>query len=244
MLFATRRIIYFMIALISDIHGNYIALKQVLKAIDDMGVTDIYCLGDIVGYYPQVNEVCDELRKRNVKSVIGNHDWYMLADSFCDRSQAVNDTLAYQKKIISDENIQWLKTLPVHQEHEGLKMVHGGWTNPLDEYLWETNKEYFKKVGGKYFTSGHTHIPRIEDYGDKVYCNPGSVGQPRDGDNRSAFATWDGDKFDIHRVSYDYVKVGESMEQAGFSGYYYQRLAIGAKDNGWYDDKHHEAPHV
>lgn len=233
-----------MIALISDIHGNYIALKQVLEAIDEMGITDIYSLGDMVGYYPQVNEVCDELRKRNVHCVIGNHDWYMLADSFCDRSQTVNDTLAYQKKIISAENLQWLQTLPVHHEYQGLKMVHGGWVDPIDEYLREPSKEYFEKVGGKYFASGHTHLPRIEDYGDKVYCNPGSVGQPRDGDNRAGFATWDGSNFQLHRVAYNFEKVGELMEKAGFSGYYYQRLAKGEKDNGWYPNEKQENANV
>jgi predicted phosphodiesterase len=228
-----------MIAILSDIHGNYVALQQVLKAIDKMGITDIYCLGDIVGYYPQVNEVCDELRKRDVRCIIGNHDWYLLADSFCDRSQTVNDALVYQKKVINKENLEWLKSLPVHQECEGLSMVHGGWTDPIDEYI-EPSHEYFKTVGGKYFTSGHKHVQRLEDYGDKVYCNPGSVGQPRDGDNRAAFATWDGSQFQLHRVAYDFEKVGELMEKAGFSGYYYQRLATGAENNGWYDGKEHE----
>ncbi len=226
------------IALLSDIHGNYVALEQALKAIDEMGIREIYCLGDMVGYYSQVNEVCDELRRRDVKCIMGNHDWYLLADSFCDRSQTVNDTIGYQKKIISKENLEWLKGLPVYREFEGLKMVHGGWTDPIDEYIKPTH-EYFQKVGGKYFASGHNHIQRIDDYGDKVYCCPGSVGQPRDGDNRAGFATWDGETFDLHRVAYDYQKVGELMERAGFSGYYYQRLATGAKDNGWYDGKDH-----
>jgi putative phosphoesterase len=227
-----------MIAIISDIHGNFVALKSVLEAIDQMGITDIYCLGDIVGYYPQVNEVCDELRKREVKAVMGNHDWYMAADSFCARSQSVNDTLAYQKKIISKDNLLWLKSLPVYREVDGISMVHGGWSDPIDEYLLEPSKEYFEKVGGKYFCSGHTHLPRIEDYGEKKYCNPGSVGQPRDDDNRSSFATWDGSDFKLHRVEYDYEKIGELMEAAGFSGYYYERLAIGSKNQGWFKEGH------
>lgn len=222
-----------MIAILSDIHGNYVALDEVLKTIDKLGITDIYCLGDIVGYYPQVNEVCDELRKRDVKCVMGNHDWYMAADSFCARSKTVNDCLKYQKAVIGDDNLLWLKALPVYRQVGELSMVHGGWTDPIDEYL-VPSKEYFEKVGGKYFSSGHTHVPKIEAYGDKKYCNPGSVGQPRDGDNRAAFATWDGTKFKLYRVKYDFEKVGRLMEKAGFSGYYYERLAIGAKDNGWY----------
>lgn len=225
-----------MIAILSDIHGNYIALKAVLEAIDEFGISDIYCLGDTVGYYSQVNEVCDELRKRGVKAVMGNHDWYMAADSFCARSQTVNDTLAYQRQVITDENLQWIRSLPVYLQAGELSMVHGGWTDPVDEYL-TPSKEYFDKVGGKYFASGHTHRPIIEDYGDKQYCNPGSVGQPRDGDNRASFATWDGESFQLHRVEYDFEAVGRLMEAAGFSGYYYERLAIGAKDNGWYKEK-------
>lgn len=222
-----------MIAIISDIHGNYEALKQVLKEIDAMNIKEIYCLGDIVGYYSQVNEVCGELRKRDIKSIIGNHDWYMLADSFCERSQSVNDCLEYQKKVITKENLEWLKGLPVYREVDGLFMVHGGWTDPIDEYLREPSKEYFDKIGGKYFCSGHTHLPVIGDYGEKKYCNPGSVGQPRDGDSRASFATWDGEKFEIHRVEYDYEKVGELMEKAGFSGYYYGCLYTGANKLGW-----------
>jgi len=234
-----------MIALLSDIHGNYIALQEVLKTIDDMGITDIFCLGDCVGYYPQVNEVCDELRRRQIPSVMGNQDWYMAADSFCARSQTVNDTITFQKKIITQENLAWLQGLLVHREYNGLKMVHGGWNDPIDEYLLEPTKAYFDRIGGKYFASGHSHLPRIEDYGSKVYCNPGSVGQPRDGDNRAAFATWDGTTFALHRVAYDFDRIGELMEQVGFCGYYYERLAVGGKDNGWYTSNgsqgHHHA---
>jgi len=225
-----------MIAILSDIHGNYIALEAVLKAIDKMGINEIYCLGDTVGYYPQVNEVCDELRRRNIKGVMGNHDWYMAADSFCARSQSVNDTIGYQKTIISSDNLKWLQSLPLRLSAGELSMVHGGWTDPIDEYL-VPSKEYFAKVGGHYFSSGHTHIPIIQDYGNKMYCNPGSVGQPRDGDNRASFATWDSTKFEIHRVDYKFEQMGPLMEAAGFSGYYYERLAVGAKDQGWYKEQ-------
>jgi len=223
-----------MIAILSDIHGNFEALQAVLSKIDELHVADLYVLGDTVGYYPQVNEVIDELRRRNAHAVMGNHDWYMAADSFCDRSQTVNDTITYQRTVISKENLAWLKALPVYLEVDGLSMVHGGWNDPIDEYLREPSAEYFAKIGGNYFVSGHTHLPRIEKYGEKIYCNPGSVGQPRDGDNRASFATWDRKKFELHRMAYDFEKVGQLMEQAGFSGYYYERLAIGAKDNGWY----------
>jgi putative phosphoesterase len=236
-----------MIAIISDIHGNYEALKQVLKTIDGMGIKDIYCLGDVVGYYSQVNECCNELRKRNIKSIMGNHDWYLASNGFCLRSKTADDCIQYQKKIISKENLAWVQSFPIYKKVEKLFMVHGGWgVDPMDEYLVEPTEEYFAKIDGDYFVSGHTHIQRLENYSDKIYCNPGSVGQPRDNDNRAAFATWDAEKYEfkLHRVEYDFDAVGQLMEQAGFSGYYYERLAIGAKDNGWYKEKGNGAKNV
>lgn len=221
-----------MIAIISDIHGNYEALTEVLKSIDKMGITDIYCLGDVVGYYSQINECCEELQKRNIKCVMGNHDWYMVAKSFCPRSNSVNDCMKYQREIITKENLEWLSTFPVFRQMGELSMVHGGWCDPIDEYL-EPTAEYFERVGGKYFLSGHVHIQRIKNFGDKIYCNPGSVGQPRDSDNRAAFATFNGQDFQLYRVEYNIDKVGELMEKAGFSGYYYGCLKTGSKRLQW-----------
>ena len=87
-----------------------------------------------------------------------------------------------------------------------ISMVHGGWKNPIDEYL-DPSEGYFSELSGGLFASGHTHKQCIMDYGNKVYCNPGSVGQPRDGDNRAAFATFEDGKFLLHRVSYDFKEV-------------------------------------
>lgn len=221
-----------MIALISDIHGNYTALREVLARIDGLGINEIYCLGDTAGYYSEINECCDEMRKRKVKSVMGNHDWYMAAKSFCPRSKSANDCLQYQKQVITEENLAWLRSLPVYMNVGDLCMVHGGWGDPIDEYL-NPRDEYFSRIEGNYFASGHTHRQVIAQFGDKVYCNPGSVGQPRDNDSRAAFATFDGSNFNLHRVEYDVSRVGELMEKAGFSGYYYDCLKSGAKNLGW-----------
>lgn len=221
-----------MIALISDVHGNYTALQAVLAAIDGMGVKEIYCLGDTVGYYSEINQCCDELRRRDVKAIMGNHDWYMAANSFCPRSNSVNDCLAYQRRIITDENRAWLGELPLSRNLSDLRLVHGGWGNPIDEYL-DPSPEYFERVDGKYFASGHTHRQVLLDFGVKSYCNPGSVGQPRDNDPRAAFATFDGASFSLHRVQYDVERVGVLMEEAGFSGYYYDCLRSGARTLGW-----------
>jgi putative phosphoesterase len=217
------------IAFISDIHGNYEALKAVLLELDKLGISRVYCAGDIVGYYSQINECCEELRSREIPCVMGNHDWYMAGGGFCPRSKSVNDCLVYQRSIIENENLDWLKTLPVQMQIDNIQMVHGGWGDPIDEYLKPT-QEYFDRLVGEIFVSGHTHFQTLHKFGNKTYCNPGSVGQPRDGDPRAAFAVYDGKDFELLRVEYDMQKVFELMEAAGFNDYYYGGLKTGAKN--------------
>ena len=106
------------IGLISDIHGNYEALKSVLGELDRMNIDKIYCLGDVVGYYSQVNECCEELIGRNIPSLMGNHDWYLASGGFCPRSDSANKCLEYQRKIIVESNIQWLRSNPVQRFHD------------------------------------------------------------------------------------------------------------------------------
>lgn len=217
-----------MIGIISDIHGNFEALKVVLEELDKKSVTKIYCLGDVVGYYSQVNECCDILRERNIECLMGNHDWYMSSGSFCPRSQSVNDCLVYQRKIITAENLKWLKTFQIQFEFDNVKMVHGGWTDPIDEYLYEPNSEYFNKIEGELFFSGHTHIQQLHNFGEKTYCNPGSVGMPRDNNPESAYAILENKNITLHRVNYNIDKVCKLMDKAGFDSYYYGGLKTGS----------------
>ncbi|MDO6605130.1 metallophosphoesterase family protein [Arenibacter palladensis] len=212
------------IGVISDIHGNYEALKSVLKELDRLGVSEIYSLGDVVGYYSQVNECCEELIERNIPSLMGNHDWYLASGGFCPRSRYVNDCLEYQRKVITDKNIEWLRSSAIQRFVGNIHMVHGGWTDPIDEYLKEPNEEYFSKIEGKIFMSGHTHIQVLKQYGEKTYCNPGSVGQPRDRNPKAAFAIVENDNISLHRVDYDIDKVNELMIKAGFNDANYKSL--------------------
>lgn len=221
------------IGLISDIHGNFEALKAVLGELDKMKVTEIYCLGDVVGYYSQVNECCEELIRRNIPSLMGNHDWYMAGGGFCPRSKSVNDCLVYQRKVIKESNLNWLRSFPVQWRIKNIHMVHGGWADPIDEYLREPSEEYFSRIEGEFFISGHTHTQTLIKFANqKVYCNPGSVGQPRDGDPRSAFAVFENNDIALHRVEYNMQKVFDLMKAAGFDDYYYGSLKTGAKNLG------------
>lgn len=209
-----------MIAILSDVHGNYEALKSVMDKIDEMNISQIYCLGDIVGYYSQVNECCNELRRREARCIMGNHDWYMVSGTKCPRSHSVNDCLKYQQKIIEKDNLDWIASFPVFRKENGISMVHGGWNNPIDEYL-VLDENYFSEINGNVFVSGHSHIQQIKRYRNKIYCNPGAVGQPRDGDNRAAFAVYSDGEFELCRVEYDIEEVCRQMNMAGFNPYYY-----------------------
>lgn len=218
------------IGIISDIHGNFEALKEVLAQLDKVGVEKIYCLGDVVGYFSQVNECCSALIERDIPSLMGNHDWYMASGGFCPRSRSVNDCLVYLRKVITQEHIDWLRTFPVQRFVNNIHMVHGGWTDPIDEYLLEPTEEYFSKIEGEIFLSGHTHLQSLNRFGSKTHCNPGSVGQPRDSDPRAAFATIEDNEITLHRVEYDMEKVFYLMDKAGFNDYYYGSLKTGARN--------------
>ena len=152
----------------------------------------------------------------------------MAGGGFCPRSRSVNDCLEYQRKVIRPDNVEWLRTFPVHRRVGDLQMVHGGWSDAIDEYL-EPTEDYFLRIHGTLFASGHTHIQRLQTYATQTYCNPGSVGQPRDNDSRAAFAIYE-NGFTLHRVDYDMEKVFHLMNRAGFSDYYYGCLKTGARN--------------
>lgn len=220
-----------MIALISDVHGNLPALQAVLDEIDKAEVSQVLCLGDTAGYYSQVDECCNLLRERNIFSLLGNHDWYLSTGETCPRSNSANLCLDYQAKVISEENLAWLRALKSSATVANLRLVHGGWNDPLDEYF-QPSPAKLADLDGNYFASGHSHVPLIFKQDDKIYCNPGSVGQPRDGDPRASYALFDGAEFAIHRIAYDIEATQEAMRQAGFDSYFYTNLANGTRIGG------------
>ncbi len=220
-----------MIGLISDIHGNFPALVAVLAALDQMPVRRVLCLGDTAGYHSQINECCHLLRERTVFSLRGNHDDYLATGRKCPRSTSANVCLDYQRETITLENLHWLESLSPAAFVEELDIVHGGWIDPIDEYVQPTD-EYFATREGPAFASGHSHVALLWEGGRKRYCNPGSVGQPRDGDWRASFATWDGEAFALHRVPYDLGATKRAMVAAGFESYYFDNLTHGLRIGG------------
>lgn len=221
-----------MIAIISDVHGNFPALQAVLKEIDKMGCNQILSLGDVSGYYCMVNECINEFRTRRIVNILGNHDYYVLGKGDCPRSYTVNMLTNYQRKVITLENLHYLRSSPAYYDCELFSARHGGWTDPLDEYVTQFDFDKIRAMGVNTFCSGHTHIQCIEKKDGIVYFNPGSVGQPRDGDNRAGFAIVQGNEVQLHRVAYDIDKIANSMKDEGFEKRTYDCLFKGTKIGG------------
>lgn len=218
-----------MIAIVSDIHGNFPALSAVFAEIDRLGVERIVCLGDIAGYYCAVNECIEAVRARGIVNLMGNHDYYLTSGTGCPRSTSANRCLDYQRQVITDANLRWLAESQSACSVDGVSMVHGGWRDPLDEYLYQVSEDYFAPLDGARFASGHTHVQGMWTFTEKVYCNPGSVGQPRDGDPRAAFAIWADGVPTLHRVAYDIGATCRLMKEAGFEPYVYENLYHGTR---------------
>lgn len=215
-------------AIISDIHGNYPALIAVLDCIERDGISKIICLGDICGYYCMVNECIEELIKRDAICLMGNHDYYLSSDACCD-SKTVKICIDYQKQIIKDIYAEWLSVLPLSMNDNNYSFRHGGWNDPLEERIEEFDFSVTKDMNENYFFSGHTHMQSIQKCGDKFYCNPGSVGQPRDHDSRAAYAVADNGVVELKRVSYDVEWIISEMKKTGLGDWIWQCLYEGKR---------------
>ncbi|MFK0273909.1 metallophosphoesterase family protein [Ensifer sp. NPDC090286] len=224
-----------MIAVISDIHGNLPALEAVLARIDELGCGSILSLGDVVGYYAQPGDCIDVLKARGITNLMGNHDYYIVSGEGCPRSKTVNDIIEYQRGIISEDQRAWLAGSRSHVIDGPTYFVHGSWQDPIDEYLYKVSEAQFPDGCERLF-AGHTHVQVRLEIGGKVFCNPGSVGQPRDGDPRAAFALLASDgTIELHRVAYDIDRTAYHMRQAGFPPRHYENLYIGAQIGGRID---------
>jgi len=218
-----------MIAIISDVHGNFPALRAVMAEIEKIGCHKVISLGDVAGYYCNINECIDLLRKKNVINIMGNHDHYLVNDLNCIRSKSANDCLDYQRENISSENFDWLKCSTLRMDIDVASFVHGGWNDNLEEYLIDIQEDYFKDEKAKYYFSGHTHIQSLKLLGNLYHCNPGSVGQPRDHDPKAAFALFDGERIYLKRIEYDIDEIALAMKNCGFDRYYYKGLYSGVR---------------
>ncbi len=202
-------------AIISDIHGNLEALEATLADIKQQGITEIYCLGDIVGYGPNPRECIDRVMDCRV-CLLGNHDQGALFDPEGFNAGAERAIFWTRRMLESgdpkgnERRWEFLGELPRMHREPNFLFVHGSARNPLNEYVFPEdiyNQRKMERIFGlvdKYCFQGHTHIPGVftEDLtfvapeetnfeytlgSQKVLVNVGSVGQPRNGDNRASY---------------------------------------------------------
>lgn len=223
-----------MIAILSDIHGNLPALEAVFQDAISLGCSRFISLGDVVGYYAQPSECIDLLLQHKVLNIMGNHDFYLVFNTTCTRSKVVAEMVDYHKKIINKAQLDWIrKSLPIYWE-DGCLFVHGGLDDFQEQYLYTIDKKMIP-IDTDYFFSGHTHVQIFIEFGQKAYCNPGSVGQPRDGDWRAAYAILDNQKIILRRVKYDIDRTAAVMKKAGFDAFCYENLYNGTQIGGRID---------
>lgn len=220
-----------MLALISDIHANLPALEAVLADADAKGVTEFLCLGDVVGYNGQPEECVRLLKARGIRNILGNHDSYVTTGQNCERSKVVASIIDKHLAALSADSVDWLsRSLDCVVDGPRL-FVHGGPKDHVDEYLYEVGIDTFPP-GVTHLFAGHTHVQCIHDFGSHVFCNPGSVGQPRDGDPRSAYAILEGAEIRLQRVAYDIDRTVKAMIERGYEEFMYRGLYTGAQING------------
>lgn len=217
-----------MIGFISDIHGNYPALRAVINKLEEFNCDIIYSLGDVVGYYCMVNECISLLREKQVINILGNHDDYLVNGvPEHETSKTVRLCIQYQKGIIHEESLKWLKKSNEYYDDDILSLRHAGWNDLREERFSQFDFTKVRNNPRKLFLSGHSHIQTLQIQGKKIYCNPGSVGQPRDGNPDAAFAILDDGKIELMRVSYDIDDIVAAMKHEQLGEWIYRGLYIG-----------------
>jgi diadenosine tetraphosphatase ApaH/serine/threonine PP2A family protein phosphatase len=238
------------IAVLSDIHANLPALDAVLG---DAGTVDaVWHLGDVVGYGPDPDGVVDRLRSIGAVGVRGNHDAAACGGMEIDWfNPDARRAMEWTRAAISPATLAWLAALPDRHLIEGSELVHGSPRQPIWEYVTSASvaRDNIAILAAPIGLHGHTHVPvawledggrvelmrarrgsTLELKGRRALINPGSVGQPRDGDPAASYAVLDPEAGSVswHRVAYDIAAVQDAMREAGLPASLRSRLSVGA----------------
>jgi putative phosphoesterase len=236
------------VAVITDIHGNLPALEAALARIEELDVDGLYCGGDLVGYGPHPNAVCALIEERGIPTIYGNYDYAIgrdLEDCGCayvtrhDRElgqQSVDWTLANTNQ----RSKAFIRDLPFDLRFDlggqRVRLVHGS-PRKVNEYLFDDKPaRTFERIAAgadcDVLVFGHTHKPWVREYGGVLFVNCGSVGKPKDGDPRGAFAVLEAadgkPAVTIERVEYDAQAVAREVAAAGLPGEFAEKLVLAA----------------
>jgi putative phosphoesterase len=227
------------IVVLSDVHSNLDALRAVIKNFPKYH--ELWCLGDIVGYGPQPNEVIEVLQGlRPTIVLMGNHDQAVVTGNVEGFSPHAAKAVKWTREVIGVENRRYLATLKssarAEREGKAIALYHGSPRDPLTEYVFPdmgkvAGHGFVVMAGAKILLLGHTHVPMLFRFNGNLLANPGSVGQPRDGDPRASFAlltiAQDQVAFEVQRVEYDMGIVADRIIKSGLPGFLAERLYMG-----------------
>ncbi len=237
-------------AILADIHANLSAFEAVLRDIEGRrGVQEIWCLGDIVGYGPDPSPCIALLQQQPHTCIAGNHDWAAVGKlDIADFNPYAAEACRWTQEQLGREDVEYLEGLPLTLTRGDFTVVHGSPRDPLWEYVVSTwsASDNFHHFDTRYCLIGHSHVPAVfEEIGEacksgempatlklgenRLIINPGSVGQPRDGDPRAAYAIYDQEENALthYRIPYDIEETQRRMTREGLPDYLVQRLASG-----------------
>ena len=238
------------LAVVSDIHGNLEAFKEVLLDIDRSKVDGVVCLGDCIGYGPEPDQVVSLVRRRNIPSVMGNHELGLMNKSYLGWfNQPTRRSLLLTQELLSSDTLEFIKGFKSALVFHGCRLVHGFPPESVTTYLVDVSQSEFvwafSDMQERMCFVGHTHVPEIVGFdgvkisrgplhqglrsledGTKYIINVGSVGQPRDGNNRAKYVIWDSSRqtVDLRYVAYDIATTVKKILALGFPEFNAQRL--------------------
>ncbi len=225
------------IGVIADPHSNLAALKAVLK--DMPRVDELVCVGDLVGYAAEPNEVVKLARAKRMQMVMGNHDYAAVTRDVWGFNPFAAKAALWTADNLSKENLEFLSNLPTHLTltygKQKIYVVHGSPRDPLNEYIFPDTSnrvlaELVRDLDADILVLGHTHMPIERVVFGKLIINPGGVGQPRDRDPRASYVVLNlgkDVKVSFHRVGYDVKTTAEKIEAAGLPSELATRLFFG-----------------
>ena len=227
--------------MISDIHGNLEAFKQVLMDIGKSDIDDMICLGDNIGYGPEPEQVVDMIKDHNIQTVMGNHELAVIDQNYLSLfNPLARKSLLKTIELLSEETINFISGLQPFLNRYECRFVHGFPPDSAAMYLFQVPEDEllltFKQMKERICFLGHTHRLEIIDFNGQIVTrapltesitsldsdhkyiiNIGSVGQPRDGNNCAKYVIWDtlNDNIEVKFIPYDIVSVIEKIIAAG-----------------------------
>jgi putative phosphoesterase len=205
-----------------------------MDQITKEGVDQILCAGDIVGYGPYPNEVIDRLRKIEITAILGNHDRAVLSRDSSNMNIQAQDAIWWTIDNLKKECLEYLARLSSKRSFlwNGLSVaIYHGSPRHDDEYIPEESaeEELLEMAKSDFLVLGHTHVPFVKSLDQGTIVNPGSVGQPRDGDPRASMTIYDHRlrRFEVKRLAYDIDAMAEAMKSSGLPSFLSMRLYSG-----------------